>query len=117
MEETGVLKRFFISLLNPHDRSWLVEAKLASVKIESTTAQKTSARTINLDPGYVALEQLVLSTSKPYNHRIHLSQGVFTDLVFIYQNKNYQPLPWTYPDYQEPAKINYFLQLRSRIKS
>lgn len=56
-------------------------------------------RVINLDPGYVAKERLVLATGKNYTHRLYLEQGIFGDLTLIYLKGELQPLPWTYPDY------------------
>ncbi len=93
-----------------------MDKKKQAESIEISSALLTTRRTINIDPGYVALEQVVLSTSKPYSHRIHLADGIYTDLVYIFQNKNYQILPWTYPDYQEIAKINYFLKIRQELQ-
>jgi len=56
-------------------------------------------RVINLDPGYVAKERLVLATGKNYTHRLYLDQGIFGDLTLIYSKGEFQPLPWSYPDY------------------
>jgi hypothetical protein len=58
-------------------------------------------RTVNLDPGYVAQERLVLATGKNYTHRLYLDQGIFGDLTLIYSKKDFQPLPWSYPDYAQ----------------
>jgi hypothetical protein len=56
-------------------------------------------RLVNLDPGYVARERLVLATGKNYTHRLYLGQGIYGDLTLIYRRGNLQPLPWSYPDY------------------
>jgi hypothetical protein len=117
--EMGVessLKRLFMFSSTPASREQLMDKKKQAESIEISSALLTTRRTINIDPGYVALEQVVLSTSKPYSHRIHLADGIYTDLVYIFQNKNYQILPWTYPDYQEIAKINYFLKIRQELQ-
>lgn len=62
-------------------------------------------RRINIDPGYVALDKLVLATGKPASHRIYLDQGVWADLTLTYQRGGFQPLPWTYPDF-EAGELN-----------
>jgi hypothetical protein len=57
------------------------------------------SRLVNLDPGYVAKERLVLATGKNYTHRLYLDHGVYGDLTLIYSRGGFQPLPWSYPDY------------------
>ena len=56
-------------------------------------------RVVNIDPGYISLENFILFTTKNYTHRIYLSKGIFADLTLIFQNKTFNPLPWTSPDY------------------
>ena len=69
-------------------------------------------RQVNIDVGYVAKEQLILATGKPYAHRIYLSEGVYAELVYTYSDKTFKSLPWTYPDYQHEEKIHFFNQIR-----
>jgi len=56
-------------------------------------------RLVNLDPGYVARERLVLATGKNYAHRIYLNQGIYGDLTLLFGQGGFQALAWTYPDY------------------
>jgi hypothetical protein len=58
-------------------------------------------RLVNLDPGYVAKERLVLATGKNYTHRLYLDHGIYGDLTLIYARGGFQPLPWSYPDYAQ----------------
>ncbi len=60
-------------------------------------------RLVNLDPGYVAKERLVLATGKNYSHRVYLDRGIYGDLTLIYARGGFQPLPWSYPDYARGA--------------
>ncbi|MDH4469281.1 MAG: DUF4416 family protein [Bacteriovoracaceae bacterium] len=115
MGDESLLKRFFIYSSTPILREQLPDYKKFAESIELKSLD-SGKRTINIDPGFVALEQVVLSTSKPYSHRILLTDGIYADLVYLFQNKNYQVLPWTYPDYQEIAKINYFLNVRQNLQ-
>ena len=115
MGDESLLKRFFIYLAAPVDRVQLPEYKKFAESLELNSLDQ-GKRTINIDPGFVALEQVVMSTSKPYSHRILLKEGIYADLVYLFQNKNYQVLAWTYPDYQEIAKINYFLNIRQNLQ-
>jgi len=81
-------------------------------------------RLVNIDPGYVARERLVLATGKNYVHRLYLDQGIYGDLTLIFQRGRFQPLPWTYPDYASSPLLDlvhlvrkkYLWQLRALTK-
>ncbi len=73
-------------------------------------------RTINIDPGYVSLERLILATGKNYTHRIYLSKGIYADLTLIYHKGSFRPLGWTYRDYADPEVIDYFNHVREQYK-
>ena len=109
------LHRRFISfktLVRPQD---IVEIKLKTNALEIKESQ-SGKREINIDPGYVALERLVLATGKNYTHRIYLSKGIYADLTLIFQRGSFRPLAWTYKDYADPESIDYFNELRERYK-
>lgn len=65
-------------------------------------------RKINLDIGYMSLENVVLATGKQFSHRIYLGRGVFADLNLIYEKDSYSKLGWTYPDYSSEDFISFF---------
>jgi Domain of unknown function (DUF4416) len=71
-------------------------------------------RLVNLDPGYLARERLVLATGKNYTHRLYLGQGLYGEVTLIYQKGGWQPLPWTYPDYAGPELTDFFDQARKK---
>ena len=71
-------------------------------------------RLVNLDPGYVAAERLVLATGKNYSHRIYLDNGIYGDLTLIYQGGAFQPLPWTFPDYASGALPALLARVRQK---
>jgi hypothetical protein len=92
------LSRYFILFVPLASREQLPGVKLRTNEIELAYARNGS-RTVNIDPGYVAPEQVVLATTKGYAHRIYLRSGIFADLTLIFENGSYHGLPWTYPDY------------------
>lgn len=92
-------------------RVQIIQKKLRADKLERIHSRENK-RTINIDVGYIAKEQLVLATGKPYGHRLFIGQGVYYELVYIYRNKTYNSLPWTYPDYQHKEKIEFFNSIR-----
>ncbi len=73
-------------------------------------------RQVNIDPGILTLERLVLATTKNYTHRIYLGQGIYGDLTLIFQRGKYRALEWTYPDYKSEFALGFFLDSRSILK-
>lgn len=71
-------------------------------------------RLVNLDPGYLARERLVLATGKNYSHRLYLGQGLYGEVTLLYQKGAWQSLPWTYPDYASSQLLDFFDQARKK---
>lgn len=69
-------------------------------------------RVFNIDPGYFTHAQLVLATHKNYAHRISLGQGVFAELTYLIEGRNWRFLPWTYPDYKTDEVRDFFKKQR-----
>jgi hypothetical protein len=110
------LHRRFVSfkpLIRPEA---IVDIKLQTNELERRYLQE-GRRKVNIDPGYVALERLVLATGKNYTHRIHLSKGIYADLTLVFHQGSFQTLAWTYRDYADPVVIGYFNDLRDRYKN
>ena len=70
-------------------------------------------RTVNLDPGYLTAWHLVLATVKNYAHRVHLQDGIYSELTLIFRRSQTEPLPWTYPDYRAEPTLRFFSEVRS----
>ena len=79
-------------------REALVRIKRETNEIEEQWADHGKRR-INIDPGYICAEHLILATTKGYTHRPYLGEGIHADLTLIYRDGEFQPLGWTYPDY------------------
>jgi hypothetical protein len=92
------LGRRLISFLHLADSGRLAHWKLFTNAVESDLALG-GRRLVNLDPGYLTRERLVLATGKNYTHRIYLGGGIFGDLTLTYSRGGFKPLPWSYPDY------------------
>lgn len=110
-----LFRRFitFRELVRPEE---LIEAKLFTNGIENRYL-KDNKRQINIDPGYISLERLVLATGKNYTHRIYLSKGIFADLTLVFHKGSFEPLEWTYRDYKDPESIKNFNTIRERYKN
>ena len=107
------LHRRFVSFTELADPEELVETKLRTNRLERDF-MKEGRRLVNIDPGYVSLERLILATGKNYTHRVYLSKGIFADLTLIFQRGGFRALEWTYPDYAEDFSIAFFNSVRER---
>lgn len=115
MGDSHSLKRLFALSLVTVEREHLIHSKHQAFALEEAT-KCGSSRVMNCDPGLLCLEQVLLSTYKPYSHRIYLAQGVFAELCLQFLGSGYTPLPWTYPDYRDPQMIDFFHFARSFLK-
>jgi hypothetical protein len=110
------LARVILSSLTLVQRDSLAEFKLEAIDLEKKFS-KNQLRTINIDPGFLSLENMILATSKPYAHRVSIGKGVYADLNYIYSRGTYNATPWTYPDYLCEEKLSYFHKIREHLKS
>ena len=114
-EEMGKdLFRRFVTFESLIARPLLPEIKQGTNRLEEKYGTPPGHRKINIDPGYLCLEHVILATTKGYTHRPYLRDGIYADLTLIYRNKSFQPLEWTYPDYRQPGIIQLFNQFRTK---
>jgi len=97
-EMGGGLWRCLASFLHLAGAAQLADWKLFTNLLEKRWTLE-GRRLVNLDPGYVARERLVLATAKNYAHRIYLGQGIYGDLTLLAGPGGFQALSWSYPDY------------------
>ncbi|HEY3278540.1 MAG TPA: DUF4416 family protein [Syntrophorhabdaceae bacterium] len=114
-EMGGNIMRVFLLFEPLLHRDLLPEIKLQTNEIERQLKVQ-GKRTVNIDPGYIALEHIILATTKGYSHRVYLSKGIYADLTLMFQNGTYRPLEWTYPDYREKETIFIMNQWREIYK-
>ena len=110
------LHRKFITFKELISPEVIVDIKLTSNKLEEEYVQE-GRRQINIDPGYISLERLVLATGKNYTHRIYLSKGIYADLTLVFNKGSFRPLEWTYKDYSDPEIINFLNEKREQYKN
>lgn len=116
-EEMGKdLQRMFIYFRRIIPQEGLVEVKLKTNEIEKEHLNQHGGRRINIDPGILTMERLILATGKNYTHRIYLGRGIYADLTLIYNNGSFRPLRWTYPDYASPRIIEIINEFRKDYK-
>ena len=113
-EEMGIgLSKVFYSFSKLISRDSLPRIKNATNAFEQENAVDEN-RTANIDPGYVGEANLVLASTKNFNHRIYLGDGIYGDCHLVFDHDSFQPLPWTYPDYKSGLSITFFNSVRVR---
>ncbi|MBN1466954.1 DUF4416 family protein [candidate division KSB1 bacterium] len=105
------LEKEYLTFSRCMDPAALPAVKTFTNELEKHFAQD-SRRTINLDPGYIEAAKLILATTKNYNHRIYIGNGIYGDVQLYWQNGAFHPNPWTYPDYRENTVRQFFAQVR-----
>ncbi len=107
------LRRVFVSYSPLIARDELPDIKTFAHAVE-TDLTREGKRAVNIDPGYITPENLILSTFKGFSHRLYLGRGVFAEVTLIYENGCFRPLRWTYPDYASPEVVEIMNGIRAR---
>lgn len=122
-EEMGenLLRKFvtFERFISPEE---LVRIKLATNALEVAFSSASSARCVNLDPGYLDATKLVLASTKNQAHRLYVAQGIYAEVTLLYHHGAFHPFVYTYADYRWPethaflqqARAQYLQQLRQQ---
>ena len=119
-EEMGdPLYRRLFSFEQLVSRDSLAEIKGNCHKIEPLFADHVGDfifRTVNIDPGILTPDNLVMASHREYNHRIYLKDGVFAEVALIYSGERFKRLPWTNPDLCCDEAIDFFLRVRGSFE-
>lgn len=108
------LKRVFCLSSEIFPREFLLSAKLQSLEWEESWSQDEK-RMVNVDIGFLSLENFLLATTKNFSHRVFVGQNIFADLTYYFHQGELQTFPWTYPDYNDVEKKEFFLWGRSYL--
>jgi hypothetical protein len=109
------LQRCFVSFRELVERDRLADIKLFTNRIEKKFLSHRGGRRVNIDPGLLSLENLVLATGKNFTHRIYLRHGIFAEVTMIFQKGKFVTLPWTYPDYASEEIIAVLAHIRTLL--
>jgi len=93
------LTKLYLVFEQGFDRTRLPAVKLATNAMEQERAVDGKRR-VNIDPGYLARDKLVLATTKDFSHRLYLGQGIFGEVTLHYSKGSFRDFPWTYADYR-----------------
>jgi hypothetical protein len=109
------LSRLFVAFRRLIRCEQLPEIKILTNGLEENLAldsAKGLRRRINIDPGYLEASKLVLASTKNFSHRIYLGRGIYGEVTLRYRANRFEPLDWTYPDYQDIHLLDFLKQAR-----
>lgn len=109
-----LIKQFAV-LDRSYDPAMLATDKLLTNRWEEEVKLALAAdelRPLNIDPGYMTLTKLVLASTKNREHRVYLRDSVYAEVTLGFRDQRWQPMPWTYPDYQRNDFLDYFSEAR-----
>ncbi len=96
----------------------LPDVKHHAIALERELAQAgrfPERRPLNLDPGLLQLGKFLLASTKDQGHRIYLRDDIFAEITLRFQQGAFEPWPWTYADYREPAVIAFLGSARAAL--
>jgi len=109
------LKRIFVVYKDLVQRDKIVAVKRITDEMEKSY-MKDGKRTVNIDPGLVCMENLILATNKAFFHRIYLNDGVYAEVTLFYRHDTYNPIEyWTYPEYRATPVLEFFNGIRDTL--
>ena len=73
------------------------------------------ARPLNIDPGYLALGNFILASTKNHLHRVYMADGIYAEVTLHFRHGAWEPWPWTYPDYRLPEVHAFLTECRSKL--
>ena len=110
----GILRQYisFTKLIKPDD---IAKIKNTTIKIENKFRIKGN-RKVNIDPGFVTLDKMVLATTKDATYRIYLGSNIYAQSTLYFENKSFHPWQWTYADYKAETAIAFFNKVRQNYR-
>jgi hypothetical protein len=102
----------FKELLTPEK---LPETKIYTNGLEERLAVE-GKRSVNLDPGYLSEANVIIATAKNHYHRVPLQAGIYAHIEYVLKDGRINFLPWTYPDFQTDAYLDFFKNLLELFK-
>ncbi len=108
------LSKTYLAFKDRIERDTLPAIKHASNHLEKHFS-KNGKRAVNIDPGYVAPDKLVLASTKDFFHRIYLADGIFAEVTLHYRRGKFRYFSWTYPDYKEPDFLDFLEKVRASL--
>lgn len=107
--------RKFVSHFELIDPKEIAPIKIACNFIEDELAVEGN-RKVNLDPGYMDYNKVILASAKYNSQKIYLDLGIYADPTLWYENGEFQPYPYSFPDFKTKQYQQVFLHIRALYK-
>jgi len=105
------LWRQFVAFEHP-----VAPGDLADIKCRTNVLERRwhveARRRVNIDPGLLDLNKVVLASTKDAAHRIYLGDGIYAEATLRFEHGSFRPYPYTYPDYAAPETLAFFNAVR-----
>ena len=75
-----------------------------------------SRRRVNLDPGYLDTQRIVLASCKAARHKIYLADGIWADPIACYERGEFVAWPWSFRDFRDGTYRASFTCIRELYK-
>jgi hypothetical protein len=114
---TGLIKRFVV-FENLVSADCLPDVKRFTISLEEELAGSgrfLEARPLNIDPGLIQLGKFLLASTKDQAHRVYLRDDIFAEVTLRFEAGAFEPWPWTYADYREPAVREFLGEARAYL--
>ena len=110
-----ILRKFvsFANLINPGE---LAKIKIKTNEIENLLSVNNK-RKINLDPGYMDLNKVVLASAKYNGQKIYLDHGIYADPTLWYEKGSFHTYPYSFPDFKTGEYLEAFVKIRALYKT
>ena len=109
-----LLKSYF-SYTTGIDRHTLPAIKLFTNELERSVTDEHGNRLVNIDPGYVSRDKVVLASTKDFYHRIYLADGIYGEVTLHYRKGKFRYFSWTYPDFRNPDIMHFLERIRAPL--
>ncbi|MCK6439877.1 MAG: DUF4416 family protein [Planctomycetes bacterium] len=103
-EMGGGITRRFLAFKEAREASTLADWKNATIMLErrfgNFDADGKLKRAVNLDPGYIRDNSLILASTKRNVQRVYLRDGIFAEATLFYRDGRWNPFETTFPDFR-----------------
>ena len=115
-EMGAALRREYLAFQRLLSPEHLVGLKHETSKVEEALAQGGKRR-VNIDPGYVDINKVVLASWKEGLYKVYLGERVWGDPVAHFFEKAFHAEAWTFPDIASGEHFEFFKRARVFYKS
>ena len=106
------LKKIFIIFKKPINREELVGIRLYTQELEDKFTDDNK-RKVNIDPGYITRDNLIMASLKEQPYKIYLGKGVFAHMIFMFKRNGIISFKHSFPDYL--AQKDFFIMVRKSL--